>query len=649
MLRAIQMGLLLQVLAIVPTAAVDHSLMEDFEDGVADGFTVRDGTAIVQQSARGDKALLMDGFDGCILLPVDLDRSQKITISGEASITWAFAGDLHVNFLYDELDPSTQSSNCYPASGYDVEFFPQGSDSGDYKLHERENLAWNLLDTAPDDQFSANEWFKFRVTIENQGSSIEVWVNDSLVMSGFGFGGAAGGVALRSWGSVWIDNLEITQGESGKVIFAGFLGSGPSGVGDKPNREIHDIWVNEEIEAEINRNVPTCSGGSCDPSDMEDLKAIAAENPTGGIFALGFFALGTVNHRSIISESGNSDVMKADIVASYEEGDRILAAGFSTGGGDLQNLLEKLNQLDIPVVVSGHIDSVERGSDDDKMIPPNTRIAVGYHQKQSIPPLRGEDELTAVDPEDTEVNNYLVIDPVGPERTLLSRHHRNMDNDIAVWGDILSRYRLVIQSEVSGATSWRMAFPSDGVSADIEGLSELTAGVVQPNLLQSSLHDYATSTDSVRRERLLAMLNRMSTKGTEELVFREASRTSDIPLFVNLVYSLGNGRDPVAGPLLMRLVEENAVDGQGLSAVRIVLAEVLSGGETDWLGRLDIGGLTARELLVLARAGRAHWQKDSMKKVRTRMLRRAAVVGEDRLILEYLGSTEKKRRGRDGG
>lgn len=183
----------------------------------------------------------------------------------------------------------------------------------------------------------------------------------------------------------------------------------------------------------------------CQPANIKHLTSIANSNQLGGITAIAWNVSGTVLSRSSINSPGNSDWLRADIETYYRENPhaKILLTGFSAGGGDIQNLLWKLKELDIPVTLSGHIDSVDLGGD--AKISDNTVRAMGFHQKDGIFLTQGEDNIYAEDSEKTIVTNERIDKPQGPKDPLNDEnaYHRNMDNDVRVWKPILDYIKTI--------------------------------------------------------------------------------------------------------------------------------------------------------------------------------------------------------------
>jgi hypothetical protein len=225
------------------------------------------------------------------------------------------------------------------------------------------------------------------------------------------------------------------QQEKEFVVYVGISGGGVSrswdggyGIRGYANSRIKDYLAQLGIRNPDSRTI-------------EGLRRIAIDNEAGGLAALALYVFDTVNSESSINTAGNTADIRANIEKWYNshKNAKIIIAGHSLGGGDTQNLLHSLNTLGIPVQLSGHIDSVGIG---DASIPKNTRRAMGFYQNESIfsnPLTWGEGGLYAVDPMVTLVTNKKISPPIGPADPTkdFNAYHRNMDNDEAVWGDLL--------------------------------------------------------------------------------------------------------------------------------------------------------------------------------------------------------------------
>lgn len=77
-----------------------------------------------------------------------------------------------------------------------------------------------------------------------------------------------------------------------------------------------------------------------------------------------------------------TSVIKRDIETFLKshKGAKIFAAGYSAGGGDLQNLLQSLKTLGIDVELGGFLDGVESWGGN-QFIPKNVKRAMAFYEK----------------------------------------------------------------------------------------------------------------------------------------------------------------------------------------------------------------------------------------------------------------------------
>jgi hypothetical protein len=360
---------------------------------------------------------------------------------------------------------------------------------------------------------------------------------------------------------------------------------------------------------------------------MADLEAIAHDNDTGGIAAIGFFLTDISPHVSI-NEPGNSELLKQDIDANFHEGSRVYLAGHSVGAGDVQNLLEKLKALNIPVELSGHVDSIEAG--DDATIPDNTRRALGFYQKAKPRGrllrivgrcINGEDQLVAEDVSKTIVDNLEIRDPLpqgpsDPDAEGCTAYHRNMDNDDRVWrGGILAG----IQAAENGTLNATIeplrneaVDPAGALSVSTDpqqkryARARLAAVKPESRNLEWILDKYHTSSDKAFRLQLQSVIGQIDSSGMVARVAEHAARTTDEALFISLVYSLRKASTVEAGEALLRLIENNALrPGRGVTAVYGALFEIVRSSGCAWLDEFATEKqLSARQAYVTARLAR---------------------------------------------
>jgi hypothetical protein len=421
-----------------------------------------------------------------------------------------------------------------------------------------------------------------------------------------------------------------------KAIFAGIYGGGREDLDDDPNNEVPPPLVDSQIVDYVN-TLPACQPDGCNPHSLDDLTAIA--NSDRGITALGFYMTSISSHRVTLNLPGNSETVKNDIDTHYNEGDRIYLTGHSAGGGDVQNLLEKLNTLGIPVEFSGHIDSYEGESgDDDNSITSNVKIAKGYYQTQSF--IQGEANLKAVDPQKTHVENILITDPQGPDKPWQIRlividfnaSHRNMDNDNRVWGDILTEIIGIEFPKQASATS-----PSEEFNIDLgyrsiadfitifsgpgtaqekrlarEKLARLQLG---PEDFELLLHYYHSTNDEIVRVHLQSVISKIDSASFIAKIALEAADIDDEALFISLVYSLRKASTREAKEALLRLIGNNSIrfPRQSVNAIHTALFDTMNSSDVLWLlNFVAQNRLSDEQIYVITRLYRKYQSSDNV-------------------------------------
>jgi len=124
---------------------------------------------------------------------------------------------------------------------------------------------------------------------------------------------------------------------------------------------------------------------------------------------------------------------------------RIVLFGHSWGASETVRLAQRLNKLQIPVLLTIQVDSVRKRSQNDAIIPPNVREAVNFYQSEGL--LRGRSSIVAQDPGQTKIlGNYESSYEGNPiscagypwyARTFM-RRHIEIENDPVVWDAIES-------------------------------------------------------------------------------------------------------------------------------------------------------------------------------------------------------------------
>ena len=130
---------------------------------------------------------------------------------------------------------------------------------------------------------------------------------------------------------------------------------------------------------------------------------------------------------------------------------RIVIFGHSWGASETIALARRLNKLNIPVLLTVQVDSVQKSHQDDGSIPPNVREAVNFYQSEGM--LHGRSFIEAMDPERTTIlGNYESTyrkNPVScPGYPWFARAfmkpHIEIENDPSVW----SKIEALIQAKV---------------------------------------------------------------------------------------------------------------------------------------------------------------------------------------------------------
>jgi hypothetical protein len=122
---------------------------------------------------------------------------------------------------------------------------------------------------------------------------------------------------------------------------------------------------------------------------------------------------------------------------------RIVIFGHSWGASETVALADRLNKLQIPVLLTIQVDSVQKQSQNDKKIPPNVREAVNFYQSEGL--LRGRSMIVAEDPNRTKIlgnhessyreNSVSCAGYPWYARAFMKRHIQ-IENDPDVWSKI---------------------------------------------------------------------------------------------------------------------------------------------------------------------------------------------------------------------
>jgi hypothetical protein len=122
---------------------------------------------------------------------------------------------------------------------------------------------------------------------------------------------------------------------------------------------------------------------------------------------------------------------------------RIVIYGHSWGASETVTLARRLNHLDIPVLLTIQVDSVQKLNQHDGRIPPNVREAVNFYQSEGL--LHGRSLIEAVDPQRTTIlGNFESAYKDNPVSCAgypwfaraFMRPHIEIENDPRVWNRI---------------------------------------------------------------------------------------------------------------------------------------------------------------------------------------------------------------------
>jgi hypothetical protein len=127
---------------------------------------------------------------------------------------------------------------------------------------------------------------------------------------------------------------------------------------------------------------------------------------------------------------------------------RIVIYGHSWGASETVAFARRLNTMNIPVLLTIQVDSVQKPNENDGDIPPNVREAVNFYQTEGM--LHGRSLIAAMDPKLTKIlGNYESSYRSAPvscakfpwfARTFM-KAHIEIENDPSVWGKIAALIR----------------------------------------------------------------------------------------------------------------------------------------------------------------------------------------------------------------
>ena len=122
---------------------------------------------------------------------------------------------------------------------------------------------------------------------------------------------------------------------------------------------------------------------------------------------------------------------------------RIVLFGHSWGASQAVTLANRLKALDIPVLLTIQVDSVQKANQNDELIPPNVQEAVNFYQSEGL--LHGRRRIVARDPAKTKIlgnhESSYRQNPVSCAgfpwyARAFMRRHIQIENDPAVWDQI---------------------------------------------------------------------------------------------------------------------------------------------------------------------------------------------------------------------
>jgi hypothetical protein len=122
---------------------------------------------------------------------------------------------------------------------------------------------------------------------------------------------------------------------------------------------------------------------------------------------------------------------------------RIVLYGHSWGASETVTLARRLQGMNIPVLLTVQVDSVQKPAEDDGVIPPNVHEAINFYQTEGL--LHGRATIHAMDPKRTTIlGNFQSTYRATPvaltgypwfARTFM-KQHIEIENDRQVWDRI---------------------------------------------------------------------------------------------------------------------------------------------------------------------------------------------------------------------
>ncbi len=141
--------------------------------------------------------------------------------------------------------------------------------------------------------------------------------------------------------------------------------------------------------------------------------------------------------------------------ASEKQAARIVIYGHSWGASETVHLADQLAVMNVPVLLTIQVDSVQKFGENDEVIPANVREAINFYQTEGM--LHGRATIRAADPARTVILGNRQLDyrksPVDCgqfpwfARTFM-KPHIEIENDPAVWNEV----EAMIQAKVTAVT-----------------------------------------------------------------------------------------------------------------------------------------------------------------------------------------------------
>lgn len=122
---------------------------------------------------------------------------------------------------------------------------------------------------------------------------------------------------------------------------------------------------------------------------------------------------------------------------------RIVIYGHSWGASEAITLADRLNAINVPVLLTVQVDSVQKAGQDDARIPPNVGKAINFYQAEGL--LHGRATIYAANPDRTEIlgNHESVYRRASVScagypwyARLFMKEHIEIENDPRVWNQI---------------------------------------------------------------------------------------------------------------------------------------------------------------------------------------------------------------------